>query len=99
MVPVRAPFVPTKQRSPHRSLRFVRGGNAEIHDEDRYFSLISLAVTFGQQSAESPGYSTKYLAWGCRLTIAEVDCSGSNWNSSERVSPIRSAPSSDRIEA
>jgi hypothetical protein len=42
-------------------------------------------------------YTEKYFARGFSTTIALVDCSGCNWNSSEIEIPIRSAPSSPRI--
>jgi hypothetical protein len=39
-------------------------------------------------------HTEKYLACGWWTTMAEVDCSGSSWSSSERVMPISSAPNS-----
>ena len=39
----------------------------------------------------------KYLARGFRTTMALVDCSGCNWNSSDSEIPMRSAPSIFRI--
>jgi hypothetical protein len=42
-------------------------------------------------------YTEKYLAAGFSTTTALVDCSGCNWNSSDREIPIRSAPSIARI--
>ena len=36
-------------------------------------------------------HTEKYFAWGWWRTMAEVDCSGSSWSSSERVRPICSA--------
>ena len=41
-------------------------------------------------------HTEKYFAWGWWTTIAEVDCSGSSWSSSERVMPISSALSNAR---
>ena len=41
-------------------------------------------------------HTEKYLAWGWWRTMAEVDCSGSSWSSSERVMPISSARSNAR---
>ena len=38
-------------------------------------------------------HTEKYFAWGWWTTMAEVDCSGSSWSSSERVRPISSARS------
>jgi bifunctional non-homologous end joining protein LigD len=38
-------------------------------------------------------HTEKYFAWGWWRTMAEVDCSGSSWSSSERVMPISSARS------
>jgi hypothetical protein len=38
-------------------------------------------------------HTEKYFAWGWWTTMAEVDCSGSSWSSSERVMPIWSARS------
>ncbi len=39
----------------------------------------------------------KYFACGFKVTIALVDCSGCNWNSSDSEMPSRSAPSRFRI--
>jgi hypothetical protein len=41
-------------------------------------------------------HTEKYFAWGWWTTMAEVDCSGSSWSSSERVMPISSARSKAR---
>ena len=50
-------------------------------------------------TARERGYrlhTEKYFAWGWWTTMAEVDCSGSSWSSSERVMPISSARNNAR---
>ncbi len=43
--------------------------------------------------ASGPAHlAAKYLASGCGTMIAEVDCSGTSWNSSDSATPIRSGP-------
>jgi hypothetical protein len=41
-------------------------------------------------------HTEKYFAWGWWTTMAEVDCSGSSWSSSERAMPISSARNNAR---
>ena len=41
-------------------------------------------------------HTEKYFAWGWWTTMAEVDCSGSSWSSSDRVMPISPARSKAR---
>jgi len=48
----------------------------------------------GMRPCRTAPQTEKYFACGWWTTIAEVDCSGSSWSSSERVMPISSAPSS-----
>ena len=97
----RAPSSPLDERCAGCKINTAGGQNLPTMGSLPAFRppLVFFTACFGTEpkigshgaSGRLRSHTEKYFAWGWWRTMAEVDCSGSSWSSSERVMPISSA--------